>query len=81
MLRLKVARLLRGISQRDAADAARVTRATLCYIESGRVNPNADELKRLSKVLGVPADRLMDHVDETPVLQPGAEYRDEAAND
>jgi transcriptional regulator with XRE-family HTH domain len=60
---LKFERMNRGLRQRDLARKSGVSRHNLSQMENGRLVPTADELARLSSVLGIPADVLM-----TPVV-------------
>jgi transcriptional regulator with XRE-family HTH domain len=62
VLYLKFRRLELGFTQRAVANRIGLNHSWLCQIERGRVNPTADELKRLGKVLGCPAERLFNHV-------------------
>lgn len=73
MLRLKFHRIKKDLSQGDLAALTNITRAEICRIETGRSNATQKELLALSKVLGVPADSLMDHV-----VDPldGSDFRD-----
>ena len=65
----KFVRLRLGRPQHAVAKAAGITLNTLSGIETGRINPTDDELDRLSRVLGVPAQMLMMPVDiELPVV-------------
>lgn len=56
---VKLCRFSRGLLQVELARRAQITHARLSEIESGRVDPRADELERLSQVLGIQADRLL----------------------
>lgn len=77
MFRLQTLRLSRGLSQKRLAALTKglVNQNIISAIERGRVNPTPAELKVLSSVLGCPADRLLDHIDECAFLPVGTEYR------
>ena len=60
---------------RDLAAQVNIHRVVLSQIESGRVNPTAAELDALARALDVPSERLLDHIDESAFLPPGAEAR------
>lgn len=58
---IRYVRKLRGMSQKDlAAEFENTTYKTISSWELGNSNPNPDELRTLSKVLGVPADYLLE---------------------
>lgn len=75
MLRCKCARIDLGLSQAQLGDRAELNASEICLIERGRLIPRSDQLKRLAKALGLPAERLLDHVSANS-LGPGAEARD-----
>jgi transcriptional regulator with XRE-family HTH domain len=80
LLRLKFVRINLGLRQRDVAKKTGLPKPYIVNFESGRMNPRPAELQALAKVLGVPADRLLEHV---PDPADGAEARadqSEAAN-
>ena len=52
-------RKLRGMSQKDLAEKIKNTDRTISSWERGNSNPNPDELRLLSKILGVPSDYLL----------------------
>lgn len=56
--RLELARVNAGLSLAGAADLARLTRAELQLIESGRRGPLFYEAARLADLYGVSLDRL-----------------------
>ena len=62
MFYLKFRRLELSLTQREVAKRIGLNHSWLCQIERGRVNPTADELARLAKLLGCPAERLFDQV-------------------
>jgi putative transcriptional regulator len=57
-LRLKAARALRGMSQKDVAEAVGVTRQTVNAIESGDYNPTINLCIAICKALGKSLDEL-----------------------
>jgi transcriptional regulator with XRE-family HTH domain len=73
MTRLRFHRLERGLTQSALATVVGLNRVTLSQIEIGRVNPTTAELARLSDVLGIPADRLLDPVTDPEELIPLAQ--------
>jgi transcriptional regulator with XRE-family HTH domain len=75
VLFLKFRRIELDLTCREVAKQAGLGNAWYGQIERGRVNPTADELKRIGKALKCAPERLMMHVDCTP-LGVGAEHRD-----
>jgi transcriptional regulator with XRE-family HTH domain len=73
MLALKFHRIERDLSQRDLSRLTGVPHAHICNIETGRLNPRPDELKKIGKALGIDPARLMIHVSAPG---DGFEYRD-----
>lgn len=63
--RLKNARELRGLTQIDLGKEAGLPSTTISHFESGSRKPSFDNLRRLTKVLGVSTDYLMGIVDTT----------------
>lgn len=63
--RLKNARELRGLTQTDLGKEAGLPSTTISHFESGSRKPSFDNLRRLTKVLGVSTDYLMGIVDTT----------------
>ena len=57
-LRLKAARALMGMSQKDVAEAVGVTRQTINAIESGDYNPTINLCIAICKALGKSLDEL-----------------------
>jgi putative transcriptional regulator len=57
-LRLKAARALRGMSQKDVAEAVGVTRQTINAIESGDYNPTINLCIAICRALGKSLDEL-----------------------
>ena len=74
MLYLKFRRIELGLTGREVAKQTEINNSILSAIERGRVNPTPDELKRIGKVLKSAPERLVTHVDATP-LGDGAEHR------
>lgn len=61
--RLKQAREKRGLTQADLSKEAGLPSTTISHFESGSRKPSFDNLRRLTKVLGVSTDYLMGIVD------------------
>jgi transcriptional regulator with XRE-family HTH domain len=59
---LEILRLTRGVRQRELARKTGIIRNYLLQAESGTRNPQGDELARIAKFYGVPADDLLSHV-------------------
>ncbi len=57
-LRLKAARALKDMSQKDVAEAVGVTRQTINAIESGDYNPTINLCIAICKALGKSLDEL-----------------------
>ena len=51
-LKLKIARVEKGLSQQELADQVEVTRQTIGLIEKGKYNPTLNLCIKISKVLG-----------------------------
>jgi transcriptional regulator with XRE-family HTH domain len=81
MLNIELARRQRGWTQKDLGDHPRVRihRSFLSFVENGMGIPTADQLKRLSSVLGVPADRLLDTVPEVTASSFKPEFEEQQA--
>ena len=58
--KIKEIRLLRGLKQDELAMYLNVKGGTISNWERGSSNPNPDELRTLSKILGVPSDYLLE---------------------
>lgn len=54
-------RKLKGLSQEGLAEVVNVTRQTISNWELGETNPNPEQLKLLSKALGVSVDELLNN--------------------
>lgn len=61
--RLKEARDKRGFTQAELGKEAGLPSTTISHFESGSRKPSFDNLRRLTKVLGVSTDYLMGVVD------------------
>lgn len=59
LTRMKLCRFASGLLQVEVARRAQIAHARLSEIESGRINPRADEIERLSQILGVHPDLLL----------------------
>lgn len=57
-LRLKSARAMRDMSQKDLAEAVGVTRQTINAIENGDYNPSINLCIAICKVLGKTLDQI-----------------------
>ena len=57
-LRLKMARVERGLSQQELADLCEVTRQTIGLIEKGKYNPTLSLCVRIAKNLGKTLNEL-----------------------
>lgn len=76
MLLVKAARLLKDLTQTELAERAQMLNRDVNLIDNGRLIPRPDQAARLSKVLGVPVDQLLIHVDELRLGLPGdAEFK------
>ena len=62
--RLRALRERRALTQRELADLAGVSRATLISLEAGRENPYPTTVRKLAKALGVAPDALMEPAEE-----------------
>ncbi len=61
-LELKIARIRKGLSQWDLAGKTEIPNYRISLIETGRVEPKADELKRLADALGTSPETLTKEV-------------------
>jgi transcriptional regulator with XRE-family HTH domain len=68
MLRLKEERLRRGWTQQDLAYHARMAAADISRIESRRLKPYPSQLARLSRVLDISPEELMQCAQPQEVL-------------
>lgn len=58
MTTLKIVRMSKHMTQADVAQKAGLTQPWYSLIESGRLQPNESQKKRISEVIGVPAEKL-----------------------
>ena len=63
MTRIEAERKRRGWTQTELAFFAQMHQPDVSRIERGIQKPTADRRQRLSRVLGVPPDRLLDEVE------------------
>ncbi len=56
--RMKVARVEKGLTQQQLADAIGITRQTIGLIEQGRFNPSLALCIQIAKALGKTLDQL-----------------------
>lgn len=66
-LKLKAARALLDMSQKDLADAVGVSRQTINAIEKGDYNPTINLCRAICRVLGKTLDELFWEDDENEV--------------
>lgn len=57
-LKLKIARIKKGLTQDELCEIVGIGRTSLCHLEQGRANPRLDLMKKLSKALDVPVAEL-----------------------
>lgn len=58
--RLRFERIKRGWTQRQLGDLARVRQVDVSFIETGRLRPTEEQLRRLARALGIsPPDVLL----------------------
>ena len=62
MIRLKVERTRRGWSQTKLGALARLAASEISRMENGFLLPYPRQARRLARVLGIPADKLLDHL-------------------
>lgn len=67
-LKLKVARALLDLSQKELADAVHVSRQTINAIEKGDYNPTIKLCRAICRVLGKSLDELFWEDDEDEVV-------------
>jgi transcriptional regulator with XRE-family HTH domain len=56
---MRIARIKRGLSQRDMAQMLNVTQATYSRTENGVTEPSDELLERIVEILRVPKNRLL----------------------
>lgn len=57
-LNLKIARIRKGISQKDLASKIGLTGQSISEYENGRLNPSYDIMKKISEELDTSVDEL-----------------------
>lgn len=57
-IRMRIARVERGLSQQELSDLVGVTRQTIGLIESGKYNPTLSLCLRIARALGKTLDQL-----------------------
>ncbi len=57
-MKMKLARIEKGLSQQDLADRVDATRQTIGLIESGGYNPTLNLCVRIARTLGKTLDQL-----------------------
>lgn len=57
-IKMKMARVEKGLSQQELADSVDATRQTIGLIESGKFNPSLNLCIRIARVLGKTLDQL-----------------------
>lgn len=70
-LQIRDAREKAGITQEELAEQMDVSRQTISRWETGATRPSADNLARLSQLLGIPADALLGVEPIPPAEIPG----------
>jgi len=73
--RLRAARETCGFTQQQVADAMEINKSTYCGYETGKRQPDVPKLKKLSQILGVSGDALLETGFEkksTPVSESGS---------
>jgi transcriptional regulator with XRE-family HTH domain len=59
-LKLRALREQRGLSQKEAAQLAGVSRLTVIYLESGKRAPYMPTVTKLARAYGVPLEELVE---------------------
>lgn len=67
---LKVARELKGLSQKEVADMVGVAKSTYSLYESGNREPNVQTIKKIADVLSTSADMLLGIDDVVQTITP-----------
>lgn len=80
---LRSARERRGLTQQQVADAMGLDKSTYCGYETGKRSPDVQKLKKLSSILGVSGDILLETGFDVPSAEngPANQKVDEAALD
>lgn len=77
--RLREARKLRGYSQEELADKAKMPASSVAHFEGGTRKPSFESLRRLANALEVTTDYLLGRADNPEMAQAGDPlYRDVA---
>ena len=63
-IKLKIARVQKGLSQQELADLCEVTRQTIGLIEKGKYNPTLNLCVKISTVLNLTLNDLFWHESE-----------------
>ena len=66
--RLRAARQLRGLNQRELSDKLGVPPSSVAHFEGGRRKPSFENLQRLATALNVTTDYLLGRADEPIAL-------------
>jgi len=61
---MKIARITKGLYQDDLSKRMGISKSTVCGLETGRVNPRPDEIRKLCKILGVKPEELFPELTE-----------------
>ena len=57
---LRKARENKGLTQQQVADSMGISKSTYCGYETGKRQPDVAKIKELSRVLGTPADVMLE---------------------
>ena len=68
MKKFKLIRVIQGLTQRDVFAQSGIQNYRLSLLESGHVEPSAEELEALAEVFGTTVELLVDE-DETKSLE------------
>lgn len=71
---LRAARERRGLTQQQVSDLMGIDKSTYCGYETEKRQPDVKKLKKLSKILGVSGDELLEtgyEIRPTPVPESG----------
>lgn len=63
-IKLKIARVQKGLSQQELADLCEVTRQTIGLIEKGKYNPTLNLCVKIANVLNLTLNDLFWHENE-----------------
>jgi transcriptional regulator with XRE-family HTH domain len=70
-IRLKAARDLRGLSQSELADRAKMPPSSIAHFETGSRKPSFDTLQRIATALEVTTDYLLGRVEDPALAEAG----------